>query len=258
MNFHRQCASFGMLAALLVPAASAQHASIDIPNIGHVSLAFVPEPHSAGDYQSVTIIAAGKAVRFTPKDPISTLPTNSTEQSSIGLPVRVSGLKPNPSHLFLQGQYNSDQPHTLLFFLSSPQASDAPALLVIGFTYLGEPYKVLEQRHFDITAFTSTENGSAHIIGKAAISQVIGGDGGNGSKSPYATTYDPFSVYIAHAEGTADYSLEATRTYNESHYVWAGPKSREDYAVFYNVPGHSRPFGAPASKVDELITPVRK
>jgi len=81
----------------------------------------------------------------------------------------------------------------------------------------------------------------------------MGGDGGNSSKAPYATTYDPYSVYIVQVEGSADYSLAASRKYNQVHYVWAGPHSREDFAVFYNVPGHTKPFGASATQLDKLL-----
>jgi hypothetical protein len=124
---------------------------------------------------------------------------------------------------------------------------------VVGFTYTGEPYKVLELDNYDLTAFQQAADNTALIIGKESLSQVMSGDGGSGSKEPYATTYDPYSVYIVHVEGGAHYSLAASHRYNQEHYVWAGPHSREDYAVLYNLPGHLKPVGALASRIEELL-----
>ena len=246
-----------LLAILLMlptPIALAQHVSITVPNIGRVSLNFQPEPNSAGNYKSVKIQSAGKTVLFTPKNPIANIPVDRKEKLSRGLWEAPSGLRLDSSHFFFRGDYTSDsQPHTLLFFISEGYASEAPPLFVIGFTYMGEPYKVLELENCLLTGFQYANDNTAHIIGKRSLSQVMAGEYGSGPNIPYATTYDPFSVFIVRVEGEATYSLAATRLYNQQHYIWAGPHSREDYAVFYNLPKHPKPFGTPASRVDELF-----
>ena len=124
---------------------------------------------------------------------------------------------------------------------------------MLGFSADGTPYKVLESKEFDPTSFQQTYNGDALIVGKASLSQVMAGDGSNNSKTPYATTYDPFSVFIIHNLSKAEYSLAESRKYNQEHYVWAGPRTREDYAVLYNLPSHRRLMGAPASRVAALL-----
>jgi hypothetical protein len=232
----------------------AQHASITVPNIGVVSLDFKPAADDPGNFASFKVTSAGKSVEFTPKNPIANIPADRKEKLSRGLWENPTGLQLDPSRFFFRGEYTSDsQPHPLLFFISEGYASDAPPLFVVGFTYLGEPYKVLELEDFLLTAFQPGGDNTAFIIGKESLSQVMGGDGGNGSKAPYATTYDPYSVFVAHVEGKATYSLAESRRYNGEHYVWAGPHSREDYAVLYNLPKHPRPLGAPASRIDALL-----
>jgi hypothetical protein len=259
MNIYRQfgphCAAILAIAfPLFIPAALAEHTSIIVPNVGPVLLDFRPAPHSMGNFSSVKIESAGNTVVFTPKNPIAHIPSDRKEKLSRGLWENPSGLRIDPSRFFFRGEYTSDsEPHTLLFFISEGYASEAPPLLVIGFSYVGEPYKVLELDEFDMTAFQKASDNTALIIGNATLSQVMGGDGGNGSKAPYATTYDPFSVFIVPTEGNAYYSLEDSRRYNQQHYVWAGPHSREDYAVLYNLPGHPKPMGAPASRVEALL-----
>ena len=243
-----------IILTLTATTAFAEHVSISVPNIGRVSLDFKPVPENERGFASIEISAAGKKVRFTPRDPIARIPSNREETLSSGVPSTILGLSVDPSRLFFRGQFMSDsEPRTLLFFVSEGYASDASALLVVGFSYVGEPYKVLEFAECDLIAFKQSSDNTALIIGKQSLSEVMGGDGGNGSKAPYATTYDPFSVFIVHAEGAAYYSLSASRLYNQQHYVWAGPHSREDYAVLYNLPGHPKPLGAPASRIDALL-----
>jgi hypothetical protein len=60
------------------------------------------------------------------------------------------------------------------------------------------------------------------------------------------------SLDYVHITIAAD-SLEQSRAYNQQHYVWAGSKSREDYAVIFNYKGR-KPFGAPVSKVPTYVT----
>jgi hypothetical protein len=235
--------------------ASAERATIIPAEIGKsVSLSFQPEPHRAGSFHSIEINSVGRTLRFVPKVPIARIPEGADDSLSTGLWEKIPGLRLDPSRFFFRGEYISDgQPHTLLFFVSEAGGSDASPLLVIGFAYLGEPYKVLELDKLNLTSFQQANDNTALIIGKATLSQVMGGDGGNGSRVPYATTYDPFSVFVVHIDGPAYYSLAASRRYNEEHYAWAGAHSREDYAVLYNLPGHRKPFGAPASRINALL-----
>ena len=263
MKIYRQLASLPVVAVaflLTIPdaAALAEHASITVPNVGQVTLDFQPAPHGAGNFRSIAINSVGKTFRFVPKVPVAQIPADADDRQSRGLWDKVPGLRLDPSRFFFRGEYISDsQPHTLLFFISEAGASDASPLFVVGFSYVGVPYEVLQLGKFDITAFQRAGDNTALIIGKQTLSQVMGGDGGNGSKAPYATTYDPFSVFIVHVEGSAYYSLAASRRYNQQHYVWAGPHSREDYAVLYNLPGHSKPFGASASHADNLLSSAK-
>jgi hypothetical protein len=234
---------------------AAQRVTITPPEVGKsITLTLQPEPHSADNYYSIEINAGGRIFHFTPKAPIAKIPTTESERVSRGLWDTVPGLHLDSSRFFFRGEYISDsQRHTLLFFVSEAGASDASPLLVLGFSSAGEPYKVLEATTLDLTAFIGSSDSTPSIVGKATLSQIMGGNGGNGSKAPYATTYDPYSVYIVRVDGAAGYSLAASRSYNQQHYVWAGPHSREDYAVFYNLPGHTKPFGAPATRLNKLL-----
>jgi hypothetical protein len=82
----------------------------------------------------------------------------------------------------------------------------------------------------------------------------MSGDGREGSIAPYATTYDPNSVYVlSPSSGEASYSLSASQAYNKVHYVWHGPEASENYAVLYNIPGHSGLIGAPASQAEKIV-----
>jgi hypothetical protein len=260
MLIYRQLAPHSAVAlaivlSLFVPTALAERASITVTNVGRVTLEFRPAMHRAGNFGSIEIRSVAGAFHFVPKTPIARIPEDADERSSSGLWDKVSGLQLDTSRFFFRGDYISDgQPHTLLFFVSEGGASDAAPLLVVGFSYVGEPYKVLELDKFDITAFQRATDNTGLIIGKTTLSQVMGEPGAERAGRPYATTYDPYSVYVVHAEGTAYYSLGASRRYNQQHYVWAGSHSREDFAVFYNLPGHSRPFGAPATRVNDLLS----
>lgn len=79
------------------------------------------------------------------------------------------------------------------------------------------------------------------------------GDGGNGSTKPYATTYDPRAVYLIQPDAVAQYNLAASKTYNQQHYVWAGPSMSEQIAVIYNYPGHPNPFAVSDKRAQTLF-----
>jgi hypothetical protein len=238
--------------------ASAQRVTLVLPETGKsISLKFEPVPQSRDNFGAIEIDSEGKKVRFLPKNPIARIPVSPQEAVRSGLPNKINGLQLHPSRYFFRGEYTANsQPHTLLFFISYLTQSgpnDGDPLFVIGFSSDGIPRKVFEHEGLDVTSFQPTGQNSAFIIGKTALSEVMAGDGGNGSIAPYATTYDPFSVFVLKGESQAVYSLDASRNYNRAHYVWAGPHSREDYAVLYNLPHHSGLVGAPASRVDALL-----
>jgi hypothetical protein len=167
----------------------------------------------------------------------------------------ISNLRFDPSRYFRTGHYtDANGDHTLLFFMGEAVASDACSLLVIGFDTKGQPYKVLEKETLEITVFLPPIDGKpALIVGKPTLSQEMRNP--NKSRSaPYATTYDPFAVYVLPVTpGKAAYSLDESRLYNQQHYVWAGPHSSERTLVYYNIPHHSAPFTAPAENLDKII-----
>jgi hypothetical protein len=217
-----------------------------------LSFTFHSKPGGNISFRSFQVDSEGKHFNFTARTPIARIPANLKERRALGYDI--PGLKLHPSRYFFVGRYGTDaDSHTLLFFISEAGASDAAALLIIGFSTSGDPYKVLERDYFDVTSLQSTPDGTGLIVGKETLSQVMGGDGFNGSTKPYATTYDPFSVFIVHPEGKAVYSLVVSRSYNQKHYVWAGSHSREDYAVLYNLPEHHGLVGAPTSRVQALL-----
>jgi hypothetical protein len=248
--------SWRFLVFLLTAAqiAVAQSVNFTLPETGHlISLTFRHDTDSIDSFRALDINSAGKHFHLTAKS-IARIPATSDERHNRGFWIDIPGLKLDPARYFLVGKYGTDSDkHTLLFFVSEAGASDAAGLLVIGFSATGDPYKVLERDYFDVTSFQSTNDDAGFIVGKETLSQVMGGDGFNGSTKPYATTYDPFSVFRVRPESKAAYSLTESRTYNQKHYVWAGPKSREDYAVLYNLPHHPKPVGAPASRVGTLL-----
>jgi hypothetical protein len=250
--------AFKVLAPILIvqlQIAVAQRVSLILPETEKsITINFEPASGARDNFRSFRIASDGRSFRFAPKAPVARIPTSPEEKLQRGLWDKISGLQLHSSRYFFRGEYSADsKPHTLLFFVSEGGASDAAPLLVLGFSADGAPYKVFESKEFDPICFQSTGHGDALIIGKASLSQVMAGDGSNDSKTPYATTYDPFSVFVIHNLSRAEYSLIESRKYNKEHYVWAGPRTREDYAVLYNLPGHRKPIGAPASRVEALL-----
>jgi hypothetical protein len=235
--------------------ALAQRTAFKLPETGQdITLSFHPVSDRKDSFDSIDVISAAKRFHFPAKNTVARIPANTEARQVDGFWVDIRGLKLHPSRYFLVGKYGTDTDvHTLLFFVGFAGASDAAPTLVLGFSATGDPYKVLEREYFDVSSFQSAANGTALIVGKETLSQVMGGDGGNGSTKPYATTYDPFSVFTVGPDSKAAYSLVKSRAYNQKHYVWAGPKSREDYAVLYNLPHHPKLVGAPASRVETLL-----
>ena len=243
-----------LLFSLLPPGSSleAETIKLDLPEAGtNVTLRLTEtQQHSV---KTFVIEKDGKSFLFAPHKPITRIPSTPEEKQSTGVWDKAQGLELHPSRYFFSGRYQANaKMHSLLFFVGPPEI-ESGSVFVIGFASDGIPYKVLEDDHLDLVGFESPNNGIPLIIGKATMSQVTAGDGGNGSLAPYATTYDPFSVFVVRPDSVAKYSLRGSQRYNEQHYVWAGPKSREDYAVLYNIPGHRNPFGASADRVMALI-----
>jgi hypothetical protein len=232
--------------------AFAQTVKVLLPETGTEAALVFNHPNRFGDFRTFAIVSNKKRTTFTPRNPILRVPESAEAKQQRGIWTDIAGLKLDSSRFFLIGHYTTGaRPHTLLFLLGQAGIGAAP-VLVIGFSDDGQPIKVLESSALDVTSLETATDG-AKIIGKTSLSEVMGGDGGNGSKKPYATTYDPFYVYVVHPPSPATYSLEASRSYNQKHYVWAGPHFRDDYGVLYNIPGHAKPFGAPGSKVDSLL-----
>jgi hypothetical protein len=236
---------FSILLIASCQVAAAESVNFSLPETNKlISFTFQSKPGGNSSFRSFQVDSAGKHFNFIARNPI--------ERRALG--IDIPGLKLHPSRYFLVSKYGADaDPHTLLFFISEAGASDADALLVIGFSTSGDPFKVLELDHLDVTSLKSTPDGTGLIVGKETLSQVMDGDGFNGSTKPYATTYDPFLVFIVHPDDKAVYSLAVSRSYNQKHYVWAGSHSREDYAVLYNLPAHHGLVGAPTSRIPALL-----
>lgn len=230
----------------------AQRAKLLLPETKREVSVTLTKPVERGSFRTVTIVSNGRSVSLMPKNSVIQIPDGAGEKLARGVWTDIPGLKLHPSRCFLTGSYSIDsQSHTLLFFLGEAGIGAAP-VFIVGFSDDGQPFKILDQTELDVTSLQPSPDG-VFIVGKTSLSEVMAGDGGKGSKKPYATTYDPFSVYLVRPSGPAVYSLEASRAYNEKHYVWVGPHIREDYAVLYNMPGHPKLLGAPASKVSELL-----
>jgi hypothetical protein len=166
----------------------------------------------------------------------------------------IHGLTLDPSHLYFVGHYTqNNHPHSLLFFFGDSALNGFP-MFVIGFHENGVPYTVLELPEFNMERFDGSE-GTPKIIGRKTLPQAMSSPTPNDSTAPYGTTYDPFSVFVITIGAQATYSTTLSRSYNEQQYIWAGPHTREDYAVLYRVPGHPKPFGVPAEKFSRYIPP---
>jgi hypothetical protein len=251
-----------LLAALLLSTAvlPAQCATFRVPEFAQpitISLGH-NAPNGAG-FNTLTIRADGHATTFHPRNAVACAPSVKEDRKKDISRAGIEGMQLDSSLCFFTGQFGADMAkHTLLAFVSEGGASDAAPVLVIGFDANGLPYKVLERDELDLTSLISKPDGSALLIGKPTLSQVMASLDYNSHKDPYATTYDPFAVYIITAGKPATYSLVESRSYNVEHYVWAGPKSSESYSVLYNIPGHSKPFGASAREADEILSRAEK
>jgi len=241
---------------IILPAAlPAQRAVIHIPETKDAVTILLSQP--AKDDQGFTVLTIrvnGHANIFHPKNPLACAPSDiETRKNDLDW-ADIKGMPLDHSLCFHHAEYGNKAKHTVLAFMSHGYASDAGPTFLVGFQADGTPYKALERDELDLFAFEpSTSDETAQIIGFPTLSQVMFGDGGNGSKAPYATTYDPRAVYVMSPGAPAKYSIEESRLYNQQHYVWAGPTVSENYSVVYNYPGRDKPFGIPAKQAATLF-----
>jgi hypothetical protein len=209
------------------------------------------------EFRTITLTFAGHTSRLVATNGLSYLKTP-IKGAGIQPADPIRGLAIDRSRLFFTGHYSSEgKSHTVLVFVGSSGLNGSP-LFVVGFHDDGTPYKLLELDQYNMYAFAQKENDPPQIIGKHSMSEVFRTEGYSGDKKPYATTYDPYSIYVVRPNLPANYSLEESKLYNQHHYVWAGPKSREDYAVVWNVKGKPNPFGAQAKRLDEILATATK
>lgn len=248
---------FVVMFLLVIPSAtlSAQRAVIHIPETKDAVTISLSQP--AKDDQGFTVLIVrvnGHANIFHPKNPLACAPSDVEARKNDLDWADIKGMPFDPSFCFHRAEYGNGTKHTVLAFMSHGYASNSGPAFVIGFQKDGTPYKALEREELDLFAFEpSTSDETARIIGFPTLSQVLFGDGGNGSKDPYATTYDPRAVYLISSGAAAKYSIEASRRYNKQYYVWAGPTVSENYSVIYNYPGRDKPFGIPAKQAAALF-----
>jgi len=250
--------------ASLPTLAQSSHKQIHFTQIGHTTIHPPEIPQSIQlMFESADTRDGFTRIRFLSEENSYTLSAkyglrrlNTPGDPQAGTPdFNVPNLPFDKSRYFRIGHYtDAIGEHTLLFFMGEGIASDTCAMLVIGFDTKGQPYKLLEKETMEVTSLLQQADGKpALIVGKPTLSQVVGNID-NPTSGPYATTYDPFAVYVLPATpGKAVYSLEESRLYNQQHYVWAGPHSSETTFVYYNIPKHRKPFAAPASDVNKFV-----
>jgi hypothetical protein len=245
---------------LLTVSMVAQHAIVHVPESAEpIRISLGNSKQGTVGLNSIAIYANGHAVTFHPRNAIACAPASKEARKQDISWAQIGGMKLDDSLCFFRGQFGAEgKRHTILVFVSEGGASDAAPVFVIGFDENGLPYKLLERDELDLTSLISEPDGSALLIGKPTLSQVMAPLDCDPHKDPYATTYDPFAVYVLNSGKPAVYSLSESRDYNLEHYVWAGPKASESYAVLYNIPGHTRPFGASAQKADDILRRARQ
>jgi hypothetical protein len=213
----------------------------------------MPAPNDWG-FNAIDLSMQDQTFHIATKNPVACIPKDKGARLSTGLIVeQIPGMTLDASRCFFRGSYTANtEVHTLLLFVGQPGASDPGPALILGFNQAGKPFKVLTREEFDVYGLETTVTGEAHIIGKATTSEQISCLVKKRTE-PYADTYDPFSVYVVHDGLPATYSLTESRAYNLKNYVWAGPNSREDYGVIFNLPGHTRPVGGTPARIDALM-----
>ncbi|MBS1813357.1 MAG: hypothetical protein JSS87_00610 [Acidobacteria bacterium] len=239
-----------MVASFAAPLFAENGAAVLLPEretVVHVELASsCPSEKQAGC--TVTFRTAKGLYSIHSKWGVDILSNSRQQQLETGLPMGITGLQKHPSGHFFIGRYKTgEQARALLFFLGQPFASSPGHLLIVGFSSDGKPYVVFDKEEYELYAFR-TDKSKAKLIGKATMSEAVLGDA---EDEPQIATYDPYSVFLINANGRAELSQEESETYNRLHYVWAGPKSREDYYVLFRA--GRRPFGLRANQIDHYM-----
>ena len=214
------------------------------------------EEIQTGDFNEVVFRIGSRTFRFntiTPQVRLKPSLFNPPDDFS-----KVHGVSVDATGYFLRGRYDSGSgDRTLLFFIGLPSGSDSNpgSLLVLSFRSDCTPYQVFQSGTFGLTSFETDSSGVPVLVGRHSLSQVMAGaDGAWQSGNPYATTYDPYSVYrIGPAEAPAKYSLEDSEKYNRAHYCWAGPQMSEAKAVAYNLSGRKEVECMSADRARNLI-----
>ncbi|MEZ2347311.1 hypothetical protein [Terriglobus sp. RCC_193] len=200
-----------------------------------------------GNFRNLQISVDGQLKVVRSRYDLTFIPRGTEERREVLWPVR--GLERDKSGCFMSSRLSiSGHERLFLFLFGMPMASDPGSVLVIGVNEVGEPYKVIESEMLSLVSFTSSVDGQIQLLAKPSFSQVMRGDG---RATPYATTYDPFWVYLISPSGEASLSTSKSEAYNRSHYVWAGMKTREDIAVVFRK--GSRPLAVPFSQLDKYL-----
>lgn len=205
---------------------------------------------NSGQFNRIVITVGARTFRFDTKTP-------QVKPSVLNPPVdyaKVKGISVDPSGFFLRARYFAGSTkRSLLIFLGWPYASDPGSLLILGFKSDCKPYRVFQSDTFELDAIQNDASGSTSLIGMHSMSEIIAGDDWPRGK-PYASTYDPYSVYrINPTMGLAEYSLEDSKRYNQTHYCWAGPHASESKAVVYNLTKKSSVECMSADRAQDLI-----
>ena len=240
----------------LAHALVAQHITLRVHEAAApIKISIKGDADKSAGFRSIVVSSNGHETTFRARNVMACAPASSEERSKDISWSGIEGMRLDASHCFYVGKFGSGTAkHSILAFVSEGSASNAAPVFVIGFNTNGIPYKALERDELDLTSLVSNSDGSALLIGKPTLSQVIAKPDYDSRKEPYATTYDPFAVYVVTPNRSATYSLPESRRYNVEHYVWAGPKSSESYAVLYNIPGHSKPFSVAADKASTMLS----
>jgi len=110
----------------------------------------------------------------------------------------------------------------LVAVFGAAEDPDPFAFRVLRLAPDGQVATLLSEDAFELTAIAHLDKGAApELIGRPSWSQM---------DTKCLSTYDPLAVYRL-SDGRYAYDAALSQAYDVAHYVWAGPKSREDVAV---------------------------
>ena len=126
-------------------------------------------------------------------------------------------------YLFAQPSLKDRNGFTLFIAFGHAYASDPGSIRVISTDAKGARYLALSDDTFDLHGTLDLDHdGIRELIGRRSLSQ---------SSGKCAFSYDPYTVYRLSNRGQFEYSPDLSEAYNRAHYVWAGPRGREDITV---------------------------